>query len=304
MAWGVYKNGNSTVKINLNDGTKIRTTEDDDFDLEFPESLDICCTTMCLGANCEFCYANCGPYGKHADIMNAKFIDTLHPYTEVALQLNDLTHPDMIPFLEKIKKKHVIANITVNQIHFERKEDIIKDLVDKDLIKGIGISLRDPTPKFITRVKEYPNAVLHVINGIFSAEDIEATRDQGLKILILGYKNLGRGVDYKDKNDYLIKARQKYLYDVLETLPNHYKCLSFDNLALEQLDVKRILTPEEWDSFYFGNEGTGSMFIDLVTGKFGISSLESPSNMWPIMDDIKDMFRVVKEKAKTLSNIC
>lgn len=300
----MYKNGNSVIIIDLNDGTKERITMDEEFQLEFPESLDICCTTMCLGANCEFCYANCGPYGKHADIMNAKFIDTLHPYTEVALQLNDLTHPDMIPFLEKIKKKHVIANITVNQIHFERKEDIIKDLVQKELIKGIGISLRKPTPDFISKVKNYPNAVIHCINGILSADDIEAMRDNDLKILILGYKNLGRGIDYKNNNDVSLKLKQQYLYDILPTLPNHFKVVSFDNLALDQLDVKRLLSEEEWNSFYIGDEGSSSMYVDLVTGKFGISSLESPSNMWPIMDDIKDMFKVVKEKAKTLSNIC
>ena len=296
MPVAVYKNGNSIIKINLSNGTKIRETKDDEFNLEFPESLDINCTTKCNGG-CEFCYANCTADGHHADIMGAKFIDTLRPYTEVALQLNDLTHPDMMEFLKKLKSKRVLANITVNQIHFETKEDIIKDLVDKDLIKGIGISLRNPTQEFIKRVKRYPNAVLHVINGIFSAEDIEATRGQGLKILILGYKNLGRGVDYKEKNDYSVKTRQKYLYNVLETLPNHYKCLSFDNLALEQLDVKRILSKEEWDSFYMGDEGSSSMYVDLVNKRFGVSSLCKPEEMHPMMDDVVEMFNVVKNDA-------
>ena len=293
MAWGVYKNGNSLTRINLEDGTKIRETKDDEFNLDFPESIDLNIGNKCDGG-CKFCYINASPNGIDADLMNVPFIDTLHPYTECAINGNSIDHPQLIPFLEKLKSKKIIANITVNQIHFERKEDVIKDLVKRGLIKGIGISLREPTPEFVKRVEKYPNAVLHVINGIFSAEDIEATRDQGLKILILGYKNLGRGVDYKDKNDYLIKARQKYLYDVLETLPNHYKCLSFDNLALEQLDVKRILTPEEWDSFYFGNDGTGSMFIDLVKSKFGVSSLCNEDDMWDITGSIDEMFSIVK----------
>ena len=293
MAWGVYKNGNSLTRINLEDGTKIRETKDDEFNLDFPESIDLNIGNKCDGG-CKFCYINASPNGIDADLMNVPFIDTLHPYTECAINGNSIDHPQLIPFLEKLKSKKIIANITVNQIHFERKEDVIKDLVERGLIKGIGISLREPTPEFVKRVEKYPNAVLHVINGIFSAEDIEATRDQGLKILILGYKNLGRGVDYKEKNDYLIKARQKYLYDVLETLPNHYKCLSFDNLALEQLDVKRILTPEEWDSFYFGNDGTGSMFIDLVKSKFGVSSLCNEDDMWDITGSIDEMFSIVK----------
>ena len=302
MAWGVYRNGNSITRINLEDGTKIRETKDDEFDLDFPESIDLNIGSKCDGG-CKFCYINASPNGINADLMNVPFVDTLHPYTECAINGNSIDHPQLIPFLEKLKSKKIIANITVNQIHFERKEDIIKDLVEKDLIKGIGISLREPTPEFIKRVKKYSNAVLHVINGIFSAQDIEATRDQGLKILILGYKNLGRGVDYKEKNDYLIKARQKYLYDVLETLPNHYKCVSFDNLALEQLDVKRILTPEEWDEIFMGEEGTSSMFIDLVTKKFGISSLASKDEMMPMLDNIRDMFQIVKHKAKQLSTV-
>ena len=302
MAWGVYRNGNSIIRINLEDGTKIRETKDDEFDLDFPESIDLNIGNKCDGG-CKFCYINASPNGIDADLMNVPFIDTLHSYTECAINGNSIDHPQLISFLEKLKSKKIIANITVNQIHFERKEDIIKDLVERDLIKGIGISLREPTPEFIKRVKKYPNAVLHVINGIFSAQDIEATRDQGLKILILGYKNLGRGVDYKEKNDYLIKARQKYLYDVLETLPNHYKCLSFDNLALEQLDVKRILTPEEWDEIFMGDEGTSSMFVDLVTKKFGISSLASEDEMMPMLDNVRDMFQIVKSKAKQLSMV-
>lgn len=302
MAWGVYKNGNSVIRINLEDGTKIRETKDDEFDLDFPESIDLNIGNKCDGG-CKFCYINASPNGIDADLMNVPFVDTLHPYTECAINGNSIDHSQLIPFLQKLKSKKIIANITVNQIHFERKEEIIKDLVEKDLIKGIGISLREPTQEFIKRVKKYPNAVLHVINGIFSAQDIEATRDQGLKILILGYKNLGRGVDYKEKNDYLIKARQKYLYDVLETLPNHYKCVSFDNLALEQLDVKRILTPEEWDEIFMGEEGTSSMFIDLVTKKFGISSLASEYEMMPMLDNIRDMFQIVKHKAKQLSTV-
>ena len=296
MARYLYKNGNSTVIINSVDGTKERITEDDDFDLAFPETIDINCTTFCTGG-CPFCYAECSPYGKHAELMGQKFIDTLHPYTEVALQVNDLTHPELIDFLQKLKKRKIFANITVNQIHFQQKEEFIKRLVDADLVKGIGISLMNPTQDFIMKVKKYPNAVIHTINGILKASDIEALRDQNLKVLILGYKNKGRGVQYFNDNEVNIVARQRYLYDVLATLPSHFKVLSFDNLALEQLDVKRILSPQQWEEIYLGDEGTSSMFIDLVSGKFGVSSLCVESEMHPLLDNIKDMFQIVKKDA-------
>ena len=295
--WARYKNGNSVISINLDNGTKIRETKDDDFNLDFPESLDIACTSYCT-AGCPYCYANCSINGKHADIMNAKFIDTLRPFTEAALQFNDLSHPDMIPFLEKLKARRVIANITVNQIHFEEKEGIIDDLVKHNLVKGIGVSLQKPTREFINNVKKYSNAVIHTINGILSPDDIEMLRDNDLKILILGYKDLGRGANFAKTNEKLVKARQRYLYDVLKTLPEHFKCVCFDNLSLEQLNVKRIMTEDEWNKTYMGDEGTSSMFIDLVKQKFGISSLCEENEMFPIMDNVDDMFAIVKKKAR------
>ena len=72
-------------------------------------------------------------------------------------------------------------------------------------------------------------------------------RDNGLKILILGYKYKGRGKDYKDHNFESINAKQRYLYGVASTLPNHFKVVSFDNLALEQLNVKRFIHPKDWE---------------------------------------------------------
>lgn len=295
----IYRNGNSTVIINSVNGTKERITEDDDFDLEFPETIDINCTTFCTGG-CPFCYAECSVNGKHAELMGQKFIDTLHPYTEVALQVNDLTHPELIDFLQKLKKRKIFANITVNQIHFQQKEEFIKRLVDADLVKGIGISLMNPTQDFIRKVKKYPNAVIHTINGIIKASDIEALRDHDLKVLILGYKNKGRGVQYFSDNEVNIVARQRYLYDILPTLPSHFDVLSFDNLALEQLDVKRILSPQQWEEIYLGDEGTSSMFVDLVSGKFGVSSLCVENEMHPLLDNIKDMFQIVKKDAERI----
>lgn len=296
MSWGIYKNGNSIVKINLTNGTKIRETKDDEFNLEFPESLDLNIGNRCDGG-CQFCYINASPNGIDAELLNVPFIDTLHPYTECAINGNSIDHPQLIPFLEKLKSKKVFANITVNQIHFERKEDIIADLVARDLIKGIGISLRNPTPEFIEKVKKYPNAVIHTIVGILSPEDIEMLMHHDLKLLILGYKDLGRGVDYKANHlaDWL--KNKNHLYEVLPNIIGNFKLISFDNLAIEQLDVRRILTDEQWDEFYMGDEGTASMFVDLVTGKFGVSSLCHDDEMSPILDNIRDMFRRVKEIA-------
>lgn len=297
MAWGVYKNGNAVTRINLENGTKIRETKDDFWNLEFPETIDVACTSYCDGG-CPFCYANCTTSGTHADLMNVAFIDTLMPYTEVALQLNDLSHPQMIPFLEKLRDKNVIANITVNQKHFEKKLSLLHELTDAGLVKGIGISLVDPTNKFIESVKKFPNAVIHTICGILTKEDIEKLSDFDLKILILGYKNLGRGISYNAHNYQKVADNQIWLADHIKELFDKFAVVAFDNLAIEQLNIKSVLSKDEWDRFYMGDEGTSSMYIDLVTRKFGVSSLCSESEMSPIMDNIRDMFTIVKRKVK------
>ena len=291
-----YKNGNTTITIDTNTGTKTMFTMDDEFNLEFPTSIDFNIGNRCDGG-CKFCYINASPNGVDGELLNVPLIDTLHPYTEAAINGNSIDHPQLISFLEKLKSLKVFANITVNQIHFERKEDLLRDLVDKELIKGIGISLRKATPEFVARVKKYPNAVIHTINGILTAEDLEVMRDNDLKVLILGYKNLGRGVDYKQENNTLLAARQKYLYDVLPTLPAHFKVVSFDNLALSQLNPKRFLGEKRFSEIYMGDEGSSSMFVDLVTGTYGVSSLCTPDQMHPITNNIDEMFAQVKRDA-------
>ena len=286
---GVYKNGNYRVVI-LDDGTKIRETNDDEFIPSFAENCDCKITDKCDGG-CPFCYEGCTPNGKHGDILNYKFLDTLHPYTELAINGNDMSHPNLIPFLEKLKEKKVIANLTVNQIHFERHQSLIRKLVDDKLIYGLGVSLKEPTEEFISLVKTYPNAVIHVINGILSPTDIEMLSDNNLKMLILGYKQLRRGVDWFNKESEDIIIKQNWLKENLKDILNHFKVVSFDNLAIIQLDVKRLMSEEEWEEFYMGDDGKYTFYIDMVEGTFGKNSLAT--ERYPIMDNIDNMFQKI-----------
>lgn len=290
---GVYKNGNYIVKINIENGTKIRETLEDEFIPSFAENCDCKITDKCDGG-CPFCYEGCTPNGKHGDILNYKFLDTLHPYTELAINGNDMSHPDLIPFLMKLREKRVIANLTVNQIHFERHQSLIRKLVDEKLIYGLGISLKEPTEEFISLVKTYPNAVIHVINGILSASDAEKLSDNNLKMLILGYKQLRRGEDWYDKDHENIVTKQMWLKENLDKMLSHFEVISFDNLAITQLDVKRLMSKEDWEEFYMGDDGNYTFYIDMVDGTFGKNSLATERH--PIMDNIDDMFNKIRYK--------
>jgi hypothetical protein len=182
--------------------------------------------------------------------------------------------------------------MTVNQIHFERHQDMIRDLVDRGLIFGLGISLKEPTEEFITLVKSYPNAVIHVINGILSPSDVEMLADNGLKMLILGYKQLRRGEDWYNTDHENIVLRQMWLHENIEEMLNHFEVVSFDNLAIKQLDVKRLMSEEEWNEFYMGDDSEFTFYLDLVEGTFGKNSLATERHQ--IADSIDDMFDKIR----------
>lgn len=289
---GIYKNGNFTTKI-FSDGTKIRETEDDEFKAAFAENMDIKISNYC-DMGCKFCHEGSTKNGKHGNILNEKFIGTLHPYQEVALGGGDATsHPDLIPFLQKLKDRKVIVNMTVNQKHFEQKQDLIRRLVDEKLIYGIGVSLVNPTDEFISLVQQYSNAVIHVINGVLRPSDVEVLSDKNLKILILGYKQLRRGNEYYITDHENIVAKQMWLKENLADIINHFKVVSFDNLAIEQLNVQRLMSKEEWDEFYMGDDGTMTYYIDMVERKFARSSTADFDKRYDLMDSVDIMFQKI-----------
>lgn len=293
---GIYKNGNFTTKI-FSDGTKVRETEDNEFVAEFAENMDIKISNYC-DMECKFCHEGSTKNGRHGDILNEKFIETLHPYQEVALGGGDATsHPDLILFLQKLKDRKVIVNMTVNQKHFEQKQDLIRKLVDEKLIYGIGVSLVNPTDEFISLVKQYPNAVIHVINGVLRPSDIEALSDNNLKMLILGYKQLRRGNEWYNEDHENIVVKQMWLKDNLAEIINHFKVVSFDNLAIEQLEVQRLMSKEEWDEFYMGDDGTMTYYIDMVERKFARSSTADFEKRYDLLDSVDEMFqKIVSEQ--------
>lgn len=300
--WKRYKNGNYVVSINLEDGTKIRENNLDYFEAAFPESADICISQRCDNG-CAFCYANCTPDGKKGDL-NAKFFDTLHPWTEIAINLNDVTDSDLVPFLERMKAQNIIVNGTINQRHFMKHMDTVKMLVDKELIFGLGISLVDPNADFISTVKQFKNAVIHVINGLITTANLRKLSNHGLKVLFLGYKDVGRGVNYKQDENILAKihAYQTTMYYFIEYVirDKWFDVIAFDNLAISQLEPQRFMGKEEWNGMFMGDDGadgkltSASMYIDVVNNTFSVNSCSDEK--FPIMDNIDDMYQFLIKK--------
>lgn len=287
-------NGNYDIYLDLDSGTKIRKNDLDCFEPEKPESLDLKITNSC-SQGCLYCHEDSKPNGKHGDIMNLKFLDTLLPYTELAIGGgNPLEHPDLIPFLRKCKDRKLICNMTVNQTHFLKEQALIKQLVDDKLIYGLGVSPVFINDTLIQTLQQYPNAVVHMINGVHTLEDYRKLYDKGLKVLILGYKEFRRGQDYHSAK---VEENKEKISVFLPEILDHFSVVSFDNLALKQLDVKSLLTPEQWESFYMGDDGQMTCFVDAVENTYSVSSTSPLSERFPISDDMGDMFRHIRQLA-------
>lgn len=292
--WKHYRNGNYTVSINLTNGTKIRENDLDFFRANFPESMDIKICNKC-DMGCPMCHENSTKDGVHGDIISESFIDKLHPYTELAIGGgNPLEHPDLVTFLEKCKKLQLIPSMTVNQIHFMRNLAFIKELVDKKLIYGLGVSLISVSDDFIATIRQFPNAVIHVINGIVMPFQLEALSHKNLKLLILGYKEFRRGEKMYQAQGKVIEEVKSYLYNKLPRIINEnwFDVVSFDNLAIKQLDVKRVVSNDDWEQFYMGDDGSATMYVDMVNREFAKSS--TSTERYPLGDDIITMFSKIR----------
>ena len=294
-----YVDGNIKVAI-FEDGTRIIDIPDGEKpNLEFPLSMDAKITNWC-DQMCPMCHEMSNPEGQHGDIMNLKFVDSLRAGTEIALGGGKVTsHPQLKEFLQKLKKQGVLPSITVHQNEFVDKATFINELIDEDLIYGIGVSYLKPYDMLWKAIAENDNAVVHLIAGIHGKDVFDYLSQFNCKILILGYKNWGRGSellkntkmgqDIEDKINWLKENLSKYM--------SKFKVVSFDNRALEQLDVKNILSKDEWDEFYQGDDGTMTMYIDCVKQQFARTST-SPTR-YDLKDNIDDMFGVIKNETSS-----
>lgn len=296
---GKYKNGNYYVTM-LEDGTKIRANRLDSLVPDFAENCDMLITTKCDGG-CPYCYEGCSLAGEHADLMNLPFLDTLHPYTELAINGNDLTHPQLVPFMEKMREKKIFLNMTVNQKHFEKNLETLYEWSRKGLIYGLGISLNEVTEDFCRDIAGFPNAVIHVINGIVTMEDLfnlSNWTDKQAKVLILGYKDLGRGQEYNKSHNEKIKETQDNLRCGLDWVLHSFKVVSFDNLALEQLNVRQLVSDEDWAVNYMGADSEFTFYIDAVNKTFAKNSIAERKDRYPLMDNIDNMFNKIRLRKK------
>lgn len=291
---GFYPNGN-TLNAIFEDGTKIVYYPDGHKpEYEYATSIDIKITNKCNNG-CPFCFENSSPKGIHGNL-NHPIFDTLQPYQEIAIGGgNPLLHPNLISFLERMKKKKVICNITIHQKDFEENYSLIKFLTDEKLIYGVGVSLANPTPELIKKLQTIPTAIVHVINGIVTREQMNQLADHNLKLLILGYKFVRNGCDYWDRHSAKIGYQSYCLERFIDYYTSSFASISFDNAAVEQLGMKSKCSKEEWKTNYMGDDGTQTFYIDLVNEQYAMNSTSLERKPIKNGQTVKEMFQEIKK---------
>ncbi|QQO07591.1 hypothetical protein [Breznakiella homolactica] len=140
--------------------------------------------------------------------------------------------------------------------------------------------------------RRHANCVIHIINGVAGKELLDFLSDKDLKVLILGYKDFRRGIKHAEENRDTLDRNMQFLSGTITDYMGRFSVLSFDNLALEQLGLKNRVSPEDWEDHYMGDDGTHTMYIDLVEKTFARNSVSEIRH--PLTGDIREMFRQIK----------
>ena len=309
-----YINGNHAVSI-YDDGTKISKTISKDSEYltyDFPESFDFKITNRC-NDGCKFCHENSTPNGGNPSLKNflsSRFYQSIHPFTEMAIGGgNVFESKDLLLLLQENKAKNILSSITVSQRQLKENFNHLQSFLSNNLVRGLGVSISNPLDnETISLAKSLGNnVVFHVINGLVDESWENIFSDN--KVLVLGFKKKGRGIQYLSDNPSPIMRNQAWLEKNLKRLSRISKILSFDCLAVSQLNPKKNLelSCNAWEMLYsgddeipmdrLGNIRCSTMFVDFPKRKIARSSISSTRYDLDLTETIETNFKKTFENA-------
>jgi len=290
-----YENGNCSVEI-FDDGTKVRKWEGSPSPL-FPESIDLKITNYC-DAGCAWCHEKSTKKGEHASFNSVfEIIETLPAGCEIAIGGgNPLSHPQLELILERMKMQGLIANMTVNAFHLEGYNHTINRFRDQGLVHGLGVSYNKKYHQDVVEIID-DNTIVHVIAGVDKAATV-MNLPKEWKFLVLGYKSFGFGSNYKRLKP-VDRSLSAWRYWISPMMRKFH--VSFDNLALRQLDIESRLIDGVWDKLYMGDDGEFTMYADAINSEYAVSSTSSSRH--EVSGTIQEMFSTVRESKRTALNI-
>lgn len=255
-----------------------------------PVQVDIKVTDSCDMA-CPFCHESSTAKGKHADLRVIKnFFDYNSNIAEVAIGGgNPLAFPFIVELTYHLESMRIFPSLTIHADHFLSCDFLhrfpmctafgisIPFNSDQSKIDSIIRKIVENKEKEESMLSDYTNRnyVLHFINRVhttdqilYTIQKIEEINSNDVPILILGYKEYGRGLKFKKKEDVDIAK-------IINTVEqNRSVAIIFDSLAVDQLKVKDVIDSETFFLHHQGDDRDYSRYIDFVKGEWAFSSYD------------------------------
>ena len=299
-----YLNGNYVVRWRGLNLQKRCLRLGEDFMPDFPDSIDLKITNKCSWG-CPYCHESSTKDGESFDYdKTTKILSQLPELPiEIAIGGGDvLDAPDFKKLVKWLNDRGNKTRATVNIKDVLKRREAFEDSLKN--VEAVGISL-DSLPKFIKSCWKDQDSLLctingkpdlfvqerayvaHIIAGVFPYKDLERlfNASYSVPVLILGYKQWGRAKDTALPKD--LEKFKETLWELIIKMKNEsydrFVCgrtIGFDNLALEQLDIKSLLSEDEWERIYMGQEGGHSMYIDAVKGEYAMTSRSEERVSW------------------------
>jgi hypothetical protein len=269
-----YQNGNGVVRL-FSSGSRMISFEGNEFKPSFPLNVDVRTSTTCSFGKgskdsqmCPFCHESAVIRGEDCDYNELyTVLRNLPDGVEIAIGANDLTE-SYIKFVTRLSK-HYPVNITINSGHLYKQHSNLNHLIDNHIVRGVGVSYRSSAAaRHLRLINNRTNVVVHAIAGINTVEEVLAIDHN--KILILGEKDFG----FNKGNVDITTSRHISWQESLPKLLTAFDVVSFDNLAIKQLDVKSHLSKANWKKFY---QAEHSLYVDGPAKVFRKSSTSDDS---------------------------
>lgn len=193
---------------------------------------------------------------------------------------NPLLHPGLTNFLDILRRSGKINIINLHQDYIDNDTiEILKKLQDCGNIYSINIycsSTIEPEYYDIERV------TYCIDIGRSPISILDSLKEES--VLVLGCTNTDKKLSNCPEHlIHNIKSWYKNIYKYLLT-----NSINFDDLALEQLNMKRLLPENVWNDYYIRNDNQFSIYMDLVEGKYSASN--TSSIRFPIEQSMCNMF--------------
>ena len=282
---------------------------------KYPMVCDVKITDNCY-LGCKFCYQNSTPDGRHASLKDIKYVASVlqkNKVFEVAIGGGDpLEHPQLGEIIDIFNEHGIITNITINPHSRklrENTEELFKmyDILYKNHAVGVSRdiysahALQDffgwlhPKASCMDYIilnkhrslKRRPDIAVHLISGIdFKTNDdfkskIELCIEKEVSPLLLGYKKIGRGENYKGNYKFTKENPEKEIEDLFDGIDKIYDNMKFyqKRFSVDTAFVDKY--QKQLDEYgadkrsYHKTEGEQSFYIDVTSRMCSISSYDN-----------------------------